>query len=148
MNPSKEHALAEIQRCAKKPGLRRVLRLHFGNSDVDLDDSAHVVKLQRVFREANRHRMAIVVHMRSNTKRIWGAGLARVFLQELLPAAPNVPIQIAHMAGAGGYEDPGIDAVIGVFVDAIAARDKRMKRYISRYLECSWSNGNRRWTSS
>ena len=134
VNPLKEHALAEIERCAKNPGLRRGLKLHFGNSDVDLDDSAHVVKLQRVFREANRHRMAIVVHMRSNTKRPWGAGQARVFLQELLPAAPNVPIQIAHMAGAGGYEDPGIDAAIGLFVDAIAARDKRMKRV---YFEVS-----------
>jgi predicted TIM-barrel fold metal-dependent hydrolase len=78
--------------------------------------------------------MAIVVHVRSNTKRTWGAEQAQVFLQELLPAAPNVPIQIAHMAGAGGYEDPGIDAAIGVFVDAIAARDKRMKRV---YFEVS-----------
>jgi predicted TIM-barrel fold metal-dependent hydrolase len=127
VNPLKEYALAEIERCAKDPGLRRGLKLHFGNSDVNLDDSAQVLQLQRVFRQANRHRMAIVVHLRSNTKRTWGAGQARVFLQELLPAAPNVPIQIAHMAGAGGYEDPGIDAAIGVFVDAIAARDKRMK---------------------
>ena len=126
--------MAEIERCAKDPGLRRGLKLHFGNSDVDLDDSTHVVQLQRVFREANRHRMAIVVHMRSNTKRTWGAGQARVFLQELLPAAPNVPVQIAHLAGAGGYEDPGIDAAIGVFADAIAARDKRMKRV---YFEVS-----------
>lgn len=134
VNPLKEYALAEIQRCAKDPGLRRGLKLHFGNSDVDLDDSAHVVQLQMVFREANRHRMAIVVHLRSNTKRTWGAGQAKVFLQKLLPAAPNVPIQIAHMAGAGGYDDPGIDAAVGVFVDAIAARDKRMKRV---YFEIS-----------
>ena len=134
VNPLKEYALAEVERCAKDPGLRRALKLHFGNSDVDLDDSTHVAQLQRVFREANRHRMAIVVHMRSNTKRTWGAGQARAFLQELLPAAPNVPVQIAHLAGAGGYEDPGIDAAIGVFADAIAAKDKRIKRV---YFEVS-----------
>jgi predicted TIM-barrel fold metal-dependent hydrolase len=134
VNPLKEYAAAEIGRCAKDPGLRRGLKLHFGNSDVDLDDPAHVVELQRVFREANRHRMAIVVHIRSNTKRSWGAGQARVFLRQVLPAAPNVPIQIAHMAGAGGYDDPGIDAAVGVFADAIAARDERMKHV---YFEVS-----------
>ena len=82
----------------KTPGFGGALNCISENSDVDLDDSAHVVQLERVFREANRHRMAIVVHMRSNTKRTLGAGQARVFLQELLPAAANIPIQIAHMA--------------------------------------------------
>ena len=134
VNPLKGYALAEIERCAKDLGLRRGLKLHFGNSDVNLDDTAHVLQLQRVFREANRHRMAIVVHLRSNTKRTWGAVQARVFLQKLLPAAPNVPIQIAHMTGAGGYDYPGIDPAVGVFVDAIAARDKRMERV---YFEIS-----------
>ena len=106
VNPLKEYALAEIARCAQDLGLRRGLKLHFGNSDVDLNDATHVTTLQRVFREANRHRMAIVVHIRANTSRSWGAEQARVFLKEVLPAAPDVPVQIAHLAGAGGYEDP------------------------------------------
>jgi len=134
VNPLKEYALAEIERCAKAPGLRRGLKLHFGNSDVDLTNSTQVEQLQRVFREANRRRMAIVVHLRSNTKRIWGAEQAREFLHKVLPVAPDVSVQVAHLTGAGGYEDPGIDAAVGVFVDAIAAKDKRMKRV---YFEVS-----------
>jgi predicted TIM-barrel fold metal-dependent hydrolase len=128
VNPLREYALAEIRRCAQDAGLRRGLKLHFGNSDVDLNERTHVIILRRVFREANRCRMAIVAHIRANTSRSWGAEQARVFLEEVLPSAPDIPVQIAHLTGPGGYEDPGIDAAVGVFADAIAARDKRMKR--------------------
>ncbi len=58
-NPLKDYALVEIARCSRDAGLK----LHFGNSDVDLDNPNHVEQLQRVFREANRHRMAIVAHL-------------------------------------------------------------------------------------
>jgi predicted TIM-barrel fold metal-dependent hydrolase len=132
VNPLKEYALAEIARCAKDSGLRAGLKLHFGNSDVDLQNPAHVTQLQSVFREANRHRMAIVAHVRSTVsrKRPWGAAQARVLLEAVIPAAPNVPIQIAHLTGAGGYDDPGSEGALGVFIDAIANRDKRMKRVL------------------
>lgn len=129
VNPLKDYALAEIKRCAEDPGLQRGLKLHFGNSDVNLDNPAHVTKLERIFREANRHQMAIVAHIRSNTQRKWGAEQARVFLDHLIPAASDVPIQIAHLTGAGGY-DEGIDAALAVFADAIVARDRRMKRVL------------------
>src|SRR5262245_61922914 len=79
--------------------------------------------------------MAIVVHLRANTRRSWGAEQARVFLQKVLPAAPDLPVQLAHLSGAGGYGDPGIGAAVGVLADAIsAARDKRMKQV---YFEVS-----------
>jgi predicted TIM-barrel fold metal-dependent hydrolase len=81
-----------------------------------------------IFGAANGYRMAIVVHMRTSidNRRKYGADEARVFLDELLPAAPDVPIQIAHLAGAGGY-DTAIDAALGVLADAMAAHDARMK---------------------
>ena len=60
-------------------------------------------------------------------KRPCGARNADVFLNELVAAAPDVPIQIAHLGGAGGYDDPGADSVIAVFVDAVAKRDPRMR---------------------
>jgi predicted TIM-barrel fold metal-dependent hydrolase len=127
-NPLRDYALGELARCAQDPRLHYGIKLHFGNSDVDLDNPEHVERLRQVFREANRRRMAIVVHMRSSVtrKRPYGAKEARVFLRELLPAAPRVPVQIAHLSGAGGYDDPAIDEALGVFVDAIAKHDKRM----------------------
>jgi predicted TIM-barrel fold metal-dependent hydrolase len=129
LNPLKPYALEEISRCAQIPQLRSGLKLHFGNSDVDLTNADHVKALQRVFAAANERRMAIVVHMRSSVtaKRSYGARSARAFLNDVLPFAPEVPVQIAHLAGAGGYDDPAIDEALAVFVDAIANRDARMK---------------------
>lgn len=128
VNPLKDYALQEIDRCAKDPNIHYGLKLHFGNSDVQLENPQQVAKLQKVFAAANRHRMAIVVHMHSSVtlKRPYGADQARVFLNELIPAAPAVPIQIAHLAGAGGY-DEAVDQALQVFIEAIRKNDKRMK---------------------
>jgi predicted TIM-barrel fold metal-dependent hydrolase len=130
VNPLKEYALEEIARCAKDPRLRLGLKLHFGNSDVDLARPEHARRLREVFAAANRHRMAIAVHMRSNLsqQRPYGAAYARTFLEQLLPAALDVPVQIAHLAGAGGFDDPLVDEALGVFVTAIATNDPRMKQ--------------------
>jgi predicted TIM-barrel fold metal-dependent hydrolase len=51
-NPLRQYALRELSRCAGDPHLRYGIKLHFGNSDVNLDDPEHVEKLRRVFREA------------------------------------------------------------------------------------------------
>ena len=86
-NPLLDYALRELARCAQDPRLHYGIKLHFGNSDVDLDNPEHVARLRQVFHEANRRRMAIVVHMRSSVtrERPYGAKEARVFLRELLP---------------------------------------------------------------
>jgi uncharacterized protein len=130
INPLRPYALEEIARCAADPRLKRGLKLHFGNSDVNLTDAADAARLREVFALANRHGMAIVVHARTtiSKQRPYGAGHARVFLETLLPAAPDVPVQIAHLAGSGGYDEPGVDDAVGVFVDALAARDPRVAR--------------------
>lgn len=127
VNPLKDYALPEIASWSKAAA---GLKLHFGNSDVDLENADHVVKLRDVFKLANRKRLAIVVHLRSTVsrKRPWGARQAQAFLDYVLPAAPDVPIQIAHMAGAGGYGDPGVDPALGVFVEAAARKDRRMSK--------------------
>lgn len=58
------------------------------------------------------------------------------------PAAPNVPIQIAHLAGAGGYDDPAIDQALSVFVQAIARGDARMAHV---YFDASGVAGLGQW---
>ena len=130
VNPLKDYALYEIARCGVDFRLRRGLKLHFGNSDVNLTDPTHAARLREVFALANRQGMAIVVHARTtiSKQRPYGAEHARVFLTTLLPAAPDVPVQIAHLAGAGGYDEAGVDDAVGVFVDAIAAKDPRVSR--------------------
>lgn len=131
VNPLKDYALAEIRRCAADEGLRAGLKLHFGNSDVNLENPTHLAKLAAVFREANQRRMAIIGHIRPNVdhERPWGAPQARVFLERLLPLAPDITVQVAHMASAGPLDRPSDDALM-VLVKAIAAHDKRVKRLI------------------
>jgi predicted TIM-barrel fold metal-dependent hydrolase len=129
VNPLRPYALQEIARCARDPNLRTGLKLHFGNSDVNVDDPAHLARVRRVFRAANEHHMAIVVHMHANIDhhRPYGAKEARIFLEQLLTEAPDVVVQIAHLAGGGGYDDPATDAALSIFVNAIERKDARMK---------------------
>lgn len=119
--PLKDYALDEIERCARAPGLKRGIKLHLGNSDVQLDDPAHVARLRQVFAAANARVMAIVVHLRANIgkKRPYGEKQARIFLERVLPAAPDVVVQVAHLAGAGpGFEDPPAREVLAVLARA------------------------------
>jgi hypothetical protein len=69
------------------------------------------------------------VHARTtiSKQRPYDARHARALLT-LLDAAPDVPVQIAHLAGSGGYDEPGVDDAVGVFVEAIAAKDPRVAK--------------------
>lgn len=129
--PLKDYALEEIRRCAAMPGLRRGIKLHLGNSDVQLDNPAHVARLAEVFAAANARGMAIVVHLRASirNKRPYGAAEARVFLDKVLPAAPDVTVQVAHLAGTGpGFEDPPAREVLATLAEAVERRHPATRR--------------------
>lgn len=140
VNPLRDYALQEIERCAKDPRLQHGLKLHFGNSDVQLGIPEQLEKVKQVFRAANAHKMAVVVHLHSSVtmKRPYGTAFARTFLNEVIPAAPDVPIQIAHLASSGDFDDPGVSEVLDVFVRAIAAGDRRMRNV---YFDMSGISG-------
>jgi predicted TIM-barrel fold metal-dependent hydrolase len=75
--------------------------------------------------------MAIVVHMRASIskQRPYGAAQARVFLEQLLAAAPDIPVQVAHLAGSGpGYDDPPADAAMAVLAEAVERHDPRTRQ--------------------
>jgi uncharacterized protein len=128
-NPLREYALQELARCAKDPWLRSGLKLHFGNSVVDYHNLEHIERLRQVFRAANGYRMPIAVHMRASISRkmAYGRDEARIFLSDIMPLAPDIPVQIAHLAGAGGYGDPLVDQALSVFVEAVVSGDSRTK---------------------
>src|SRR4051794_22430915 len=129
LNPLKDYALEELARCAADPNLRRGLKLHFGNSVVDYHNPAHIAQVRRVFQAANDHRMAIVAHVRASVtaKLPWGRDEAMIFLNQLLPAAPDVVVQVAHLASAGSPQDEGAQQALEVFVDAVAHDDPRTR---------------------
>jgi predicted TIM-barrel fold metal-dependent hydrolase len=126
VNPLRDYALAELARCAADPNLKYGVKIHFGNSDIQLERAEHLLRLQQFFRVVNDHKMAMVIHLRASIskERPYGATQARLFLNFLMPLVPDVPVQIAHLAAAGpGYNDPKAEAVMGYLAAAVEAGD-------------------------
>lgn len=119
LDPLADYALREIERGAGIEGLTG-LKLHFGNSDVDLRDPDDVDRLRAVFARADELGLPIVVHLRTRSSE-YGARDAEIFLERVLAAAPEVPVQVAHLAGQGGYDDAQRQA-LGVLVSAMEDR--------------------------
>lgn len=50
-------------------------------------------------------------------------------MEQLLPAAADVPVQVAHLAGSGpGYDDPPADSAMAVLARAVQKKDPRTGR--------------------
>lgn len=113
-NPTKDYALAELERCSKNNAFTGV-KLHFGTSPVDLDNPEHVAKTCRVFEAANRLGLPLLVHTSGSPR--WGEEQAERFLHELVAAAPDVQVVVAHLWGGAFYNEPAL----GVFADAISS---------------------------
>jgi predicted TIM-barrel fold metal-dependent hydrolase len=125
VNPLRDAAIAEIERCLKLPGMIGV-KLHFANSGVSLRIPAHVVRLQRVFALADARHAPIVVHMHARTGAPYGPKDARLFIDKLLSRAPNIVVQVAHLSGSGTFP-PDAQAAMKVFAAAIARDDPRTR---------------------
>ena len=111
-----------MARCARDSRSGRGIKLQFNNSGVDLGDPVDVAILRRVFRAANAQRLAIVVHLRP------GVAEAQAFLDELLPAAPDVVVQIAHLGGGGGGAfEPAAEEALAPFAAAFIQNDPRVR---------------------
>lgn len=126
-SPLKDYALAELERCAADERFGRGIKLQFAASDVNLDDTSDVARVRRIFEAANARQLAIVVHMRTRRARPYGRAQAQVFIDQLLAAAPAVPVQIAHFTGGGNPDDTPADDALGAFTDAIRRHDPRVK---------------------
>jgi predicted TIM-barrel fold metal-dependent hydrolase/ketosteroid isomerase-like protein len=122
INPLTEQAIAEMRRCQRDLRMKGV-KLHFGNSGVDLEKAEHLKTIKDFFAAAAALKMPVAVHL-------WGPGIqygrrdAELFLSEILPAAPSLTVQIMHMAGGGpGWTDEALD----VFARAVEAKDARAR---------------------
>jgi predicted TIM-barrel fold metal-dependent hydrolase len=119
-NPTKDYAVAELERCAKNSAFTGV-KLHFGTSPVDLENREHVAKTRRVFEAANRLRLPLLVHTAASPR--WGKEQAEIFLKELVAAAPDVEVVVAHLWGGAFYNEPAL----AVFADAISSGNPAAK---------------------
>jgi predicted TIM-barrel fold metal-dependent hydrolase len=124
-NPLRSYALEEVDRCAKS-GRFRGIKLHFGNSGVDLGQSSDVAAVTNVFRAANERKLPIIVHFAPRSSVTYGRAFTETFFDKVLAAAPDIPVQIAHLASQGRL-DARSDSALSVFVEHIAANDARAK---------------------
>jgi predicted TIM-barrel fold metal-dependent hydrolase len=81
-----------------------------------------VRRLRDVFAAANRARLPIVIHVRDTER--YGAPQARVFLEDVLTAAPDIPVQIAHLWGGANFAPDAL----AVYAEAVAARRPATRR--------------------
>lgn len=126
VNPLSDYAVDEVRRCGRELGLAG-LKLHFANSDVDLRDPEHVSRVAAVFRTAAEEDLPVVAHIRTRAPD-YGAQDVRVFIDRILAEAPDLPVQIAHMVGWGGY-DEGTDQAFATFIEALRSGGLRRELY-------------------
>ncbi len=123
VDPLRDYALAELARCAASPEFGRGIKLQPASGDALLDDPEQVERLRRVFRSANARGMAIVLQLQET-----GVREARLLLEQLLPHAPDVPVQVAYTGDKPGARDASAQlAALAVLADAAARRDPRMR---------------------
>lgn len=115
-NALQPYALEELERCANSRRFRG-LKLHFNAAQLKFADPKQVAKVRRVMEAANRHRLPIIMHVRPGN--MYGRKEAEIFLRQILAAAPDVPIQIAHLWGGESFSS----AALAVYADAVAAAD-------------------------
>lgn len=103
VNPLEDYALAELRRCVEVLRANAVkMNVSGGGDNMDFGDAADVGKLRTFFAAADRLRMPIVIHLGS--KGGFGRKEARLFLDQIMSAAPNIPVQIAHLSS--GLQQP------------------------------------------
>lgn len=124
-NPLRDAALEELQRCLKLPGMLGI-KQHWGNSGISLRNPAHVERMRQIFALAERLKVPILVHMRARGGINYGAEDARLFLEKLMPIAPDIDVIVAHMGGGGGYPND-LDPIMAAFGDAVQRHSQATK---------------------
>jgi predicted TIM-barrel fold metal-dependent hydrolase len=115
-NPLKDHALAELERCAASHQFQG-LKLHFAGAALDFRSPEQVARVRRVMEAANRHRLPILIHAQPGGA--YGREEAGIFLHQLVAAAPDVPVTVAHLWGGGNYSAEALAA----YAEAVSSGD-------------------------
>jgi predicted TIM-barrel fold metal-dependent hydrolase len=124
-NPLRPAALEELERCLGLPGMVGI-KVHLGNAGITLRDPAHLTRMQQLFALAQRRRAPVLIHMRARGGTNYGAEDAQIFLDKIVPAAPDIEIVIAHLGASGPGYSPQHDEVMAVFGAAAERIDPRM----------------------
>lgn len=123
VNPLADYAIQEIERCSKMSNIMG-LKLNLYPSGVDLRNDNHLNKLVNVFRNAEELDLPILIHMFTANPN-YGSKDAHIFINQVLQAAPDLQVQIAHMGG-GFPPFYTTERIMEVFNEAIDQKPKIM----------------------
>lgn len=119
VNPLQDSAIAEIRHWK---GSRRLigLKIHFTASAVNVRSAQQRQKVARILAEAAAQHLPIVVHIGGGK---FDANDAELFIRDILPAAGDSWLQIAHAGGGLPREDDNNLHVLSVFSDHLEKND-------------------------
>ena len=133
VNPLRDYALAELERCASSKKFIG-LKIHLNAAQLNFQDPAEVAKVRRVMESANKFRLPMIIHVRSSDE--YGREHAEIFLRQLVATATDVTIQIAHLWGGESFSGSALD----VYAEAVSRNDPVTKNL---YFDISgaWAYG-------
>jgi predicted TIM-barrel fold metal-dependent hydrolase len=117
-----DYAIPELVRCARDLKAK-AMKLNLSGSGFSFHNTEQVKTVARFFKAANDNKISIVVHLEPG--KFYGPEEVEIFLNRIASVAPDITIQIAHLAGNG----PGITSpeALAAFAEARAANDPRTK---------------------
>lgn len=127
VNPLTDYAIQEMERCSKMSNILG-LKLNLYPSGVDLRNDNHLNKLITVFRNAEALGLPILIHIFTANPN-YGSKDAHIFINQVLQAAPDLEVQIAHMGG-GFPPFYTTERIMEVFNEAIDQKHKIMVKDI------------------
>ncbi|MDQ6827532.1 MAG: amidohydrolase [Gemmatimonadota bacterium] len=101
LNPKRDYAVEEVDRCAEQK--MRGLKLHLWNSLVDTRQAAELASVRRVVERAAHHRLPIVAHILVGAVPNYGPDDTERFVREIIMPFDTLQISLAHLAAAGGF---------------------------------------------
>lgn len=113
VNPLKDYAIKEVDRCYDVLKLSG-LKLHFTNSDVDLNKPEHLKKIKKLFSHCAERDIPILLHYKSRSPE-YGKKDAEILINDIISKTPNLKLQIAHLGGWGGF-DKSTKEVFSTFI--------------------------------
>ncbi len=103
VNPLRDYSFDEMNRCREIDGLVG-LKLHLPACEIDLLDPEHVKKLKQAMAWAVEHRIPVLVHIMTVDEDA-AREKAHMFWNDVMKYHADVGLIVAHLGGAGGYND-------------------------------------------
>jgi len=95
------YAWQELRRCREELKSHGI-KLHLASAGTDLKDAAQRAELSRIAAWAERHGLALLLHVDPQRRGLVVADVER-FIAEVLDPHPRLEIVVAHLGGSGGY---------------------------------------------